>query len=141
MKHAPFLTQSNKRIEDKYPSLEDLSKKNYIKNISITEQNSTTNSSSLIINDFLLGKSVEVLRALKHNLRRRILSYIHSKGNVCVTDIYVTLGLTQSDASQHLRVLRNIDVVQTRRAQKQVFYSVNYDRLRKIHLHIKNFVE
>ena len=80
-----------------------------------------------------LKKGSLVIRALKHKLRQQILKLIHSKESITVTEIYVKLRLEQSVASQHLGILRRAGLVCTRRDGKQIYYSVNYERVKELH--------
>lgn len=87
--------------------------------------------SPLSASDEHLRVAAGIMRALAHPLRMRILGVIDGKENACVTDIYEELQIEQSVASQHLRILRQSGLVQTQRAGKFIFYSLNYDRLAK----------
>ncbi|MEI6407935.1 MAG: metalloregulator ArsR/SmtB family transcription factor [Bacteroidota bacterium] len=73
--------------------------------------------------------SSNIMRALAHPLRMKILQFIDSKGTSCVNDIFAAMEIEQSIASQHLRILRLADLVHTRREQKFVFYSINYPKV------------
>jgi DNA-binding transcriptional ArsR family regulator len=73
-----------------------------------------------------------VFRAINHKLRRQILTLLHEKKGIDVTSIYRRLGLEQSVASQHLAILRKAGIVTTKREQRFVYYSVNYERLEEI---------
>ena len=87
-----------------------------------------------------LTSSSEVLRALAHPLRIRILSFIDTHKSIHVNKIYNTLKLEQSITSQHLRILRQADLVKTERDGKFIFYSINYDRLGTIVDAIRDYV-
>jgi len=87
--------------------------------------------SPLSVSDEHLRVAAGIMRALAHPLRMRIIGVIDSKENACVTDIYEDLQIEQSVASQHLRILRQAELVQTQREGKFIFYSLNYDRLAK----------
>ncbi len=76
-----------------------------------------------------LQAASDIMRALAHPLRMRMLHYIDEKGSSCVNDIFEARGIEQSIASQHLRILRQTGLVFTRREQKFVFYSVNYAKV------------
>lgn len=76
-----------------------------------------------------LQLAADIMRALAHPLRMKMLQYIDEKGDSCVNDIFEALEIEQSIASQHLRILRMAGLVFTRRQQKFVFYSINYPRL------------
>ncbi len=73
--------------------------------------------------------STNYLRALAHPLRLKIIQLIDEKKSMCVQDIYAILKIEQSLASQHLSILRNVNLVFARRDGKFVHYSVNYERL------------
>jgi DNA-binding transcriptional ArsR family regulator len=81
--------------------------------------------------DEALRISSDIMRALAHPLRIKMLAFIDSKESACVQDIYEALQMEQSIASQHLRILRSAGLVHTRREQKFVFYSLDYPRLQK----------
>ena len=76
-----------------------------------------------------IEKAAELLKAVAHHLRLKIIKMIHEKKEVNVNIIYNTLKIEQSITSQHLKVLRGVDVVHTRRNDKKIYYSLNYERL------------
>jgi DNA-binding transcriptional ArsR family regulator len=80
-----------------------------------------------------LKKAALIFRAINHKLRQDILHLIHHNLRMTVTEIYVKLRLEQSVASQHLAILRKAGIVITERDGKNIFYSVNYSRLKQIH--------
>lgn len=84
-----------------------------------------------------LKKSALVLRALNHKLRQQIVRLLDEKKKLTVTDVYITLRLEQSVASQHLAILRRAGIVVTQREGKFIYYAVNHKRL----LEINKFVE
>ena len=79
-----------------------------------------------------LERSADVLRALTHPLRLKILTFIHKHKDVNVNKIYNSLNLEQSITSQHLKILRENNIVNTDREGKFVYYSVNYNELSSI---------
>ena len=84
---------------------------------------------SLPLDGLRLKKGALVLRALKNELRQKMLLLIHQKKRITVTEIYMTLKIEQSVASQQLAILRQACFVKTQREGKQVYYAINYDRL------------
>ncbi|MCB0654703.1 MAG: helix-turn-helix transcriptional regulator [Saprospiraceae bacterium] len=74
-----------------------------------------------------LQVSTEIMRALAHPLRLRILEFIDRNGKINVNKIYNTLNLEQSITSQHLKVLRLAGVVKQQKQGKYVLYSIEYD--------------
>lgn len=85
--------------------------------------------SKVVINYDNLTESSEILRALAHPLRMRILEFIDQNGIINVNKIYNTLKLEQSITSQHLRILRLAGLVVTERHGKFIHYGINYDKL------------
>lgn len=81
------------------------------------------------LHDEKLRVSSEILRALAHPLRMKILQFIDQHKRVNVNKIYSALQLEQSITSQHLRVLRMAGLVRTERDGKFIFYLVDYERV------------
>lgn len=69
------------------------------------------------------------MRALAHPLRIQMLRYIDSRESVCVNDIFQALEIKQAVASQHLRVLRQAELVYTQRQGKFIFYMLHYNKI------------
>ncbi len=76
-----------------------------------------------------LRASSNIFRALAHPLRMRIVSVIWSRDAICVNEIFETLGIEQSLASQHLRILRQASLVTTYRQGKFVYYTVDRHKM------------
>lgn len=81
------------------------------------------------ISDDKLQVSSEILRALAHPLRMKILEFIDQNDQINVNKIYNTLKLEQSITSQHLRILRLAGLVNTERDGKFIHYSLDYEKL------------
>lgn len=82
------------------------------------------------INHEKLEVSSEILRAIAHPLRLKILEFIDQNDLINVNKIYNTLNLEQSITSQHLRILRTAGLVQTERDGKFIHYSIDYDKVK-----------
>ncbi|MCB0637399.1 MAG: helix-turn-helix transcriptional regulator [Lewinella sp.] len=98
-------------------------------------------ANKIVLNDEKLEVSSEILRALAHPLRMRILAFIDKHGQINVNKIYNTLQIEQSITSQHLRVLRLAGLVDTEREGKFVLYAIDYDKLGSAVDAIKSFLE
>jgi DNA-binding transcriptional ArsR family regulator len=81
------------------------------------------------VNNERLSVASEILRALTHPLRLKILEFIDKHESINVNKIYNTLKLEQSITSQHLRILRNAGLVTTEREGKFIHYRVAYDKI------------
>ena len=87
-----------------------------------------------------LQYSVELMRALAHPLRLRILEFIDQHDTIHVNKIYNTLNLEQSITSQHLRIMRLAGVVDAEKDGKFMVYSINYETVRKAQRAVKNYL-
>ena len=87
----------------------------------------------LLIQSSKIKKGVITLRTINHPLRQQMLKLIHQKQRVTVTEIHKKFRIEQSVASEHLALLRKENFVSTERDGRFIFYSVNYEGLKKIH--------
>jgi DNA-binding transcriptional ArsR family regulator len=69
--------------------------------------------------------------AIAEPRRRDILEYLAPRERP-VGDIVLALGLAQPSVSKHLRVLRDVGLVDLRRDGRQVFYRMNPDQIRPL---------
>ena len=67
--------------------------------------------------------AARALKAISHPLRLKILCVVGGQ-EVCVQDIVEAVGTSQSNISQHLAILRDKGVLQTRKDANRVFYRV-----------------
>jgi ArsR family transcriptional regulator len=76
-----------------------------------------------------LTVSTELMRALAHPLRLKILEFLDQNKNIQVNQIYNTLKIEQSIASQHLRILKNAGVLVADKDGKYMHYTIDYQRV------------
>jgi DNA-binding transcriptional ArsR family regulator len=76
--------------------------------------------------------------AIAEPRRREILNYLapHERP---VADIVAALGLAQPSVSKHLRVLRDVGLVDVRRDGRQMFYRTNAEGIRPLHEWTRQF--
>jgi DNA-binding transcriptional ArsR family regulator len=79
---------------------------------------------SAIPSDEMLTVVVDAFQALADPTRARIL-YALGTGPLCVGDIALAAGVSESAASHQLRFLRDRRIVKPRRERNLVFYSVD----------------
>lgn len=65
------------------------------------------------------------LKALGHPVRLGIALRLASEGGTCACDFADIFGVSQPTVSQHLKVLREAGLVQTRREGTQIYYSLD----------------
>lgn len=68
-------------------------------------------------------KAAQCLRALAHPTRMMIVHSLRN-GAKTVGDIEQIVGTTQSNVSQHLKILRDLGVLKAKRVKNHVFYTV-----------------
>jgi ArsR family transcriptional regulator len=97
------------------------------------------NRTKVTFNREKLDLSCEIVRALAHPLRLKILEFIDQNHKIQVNRIYNTLKIEQSITSQHLRILRLAGLVHAERDGKYIHYSLNYRRLEVAQTAIDHF--
>ena len=71
--------------------------------------------------------AARALKAIAHPLRLKILCVLGDQ-EACVQEIVDAVGTSQSNISQHLAILREKDVLMTRKDANRVFYRVGDQR-------------
>ena len=82
--------------------------------------------------------TADVFNAIAEARRRDILVYLtpHERP---VTTIAAALGLAQPSVSKHLKVLREVGLVDVRREGRQIFYRTNAAAIRPLHEWTRTF--
>ncbi len=75
--------------------------------------------------DFL-ESSTELLRAMAHPIRLAIIDLLKEGTKLSVTEIHESLDIEQAVASHHLRILKDKNVLNSRRKGKNTFYSLRH---------------
>lgn len=79
-----------------------------------------------------LKESFMYFRAVRHEVRQKMLEEIEKAGEINVTDLYVKLRLDNKTlCSQHLAILKAAGVVKSRKEGNFVLYSINKEELEK----------
>ena len=74
-------------------------------------------------------KIAEIFKAFSDPTRLKILRLLVDHKFLCVNAITRKLDVTQSAVSQHLRILRQADLVINERMSNQIHYSLNREKL------------
>ncbi|HYN07296.1 MAG TPA: metalloregulator ArsR/SmtB family transcription factor [Vicinamibacterales bacterium] len=80
----------------------------------------------------------DTFNAIAEPRRRDILAYL-APCERPVGDIVLALGLAQPSVSKHLRVLRDVGLVDLRRDGRQILYRTNADGIRPLHAWASGF--
>lgn len=85
----------------------------------------------------------EVFKALGDPTRLRIIRMLVSKmeSDLSVSDMADKLGITQPAASQHIKVLKNVGILESNRNGYYVYYYVNVDVLKEYKQNIDSLFE
>ena len=83
--------------------------------------------------------TADAFNAVAEPRRRQILDVLADGERRAVNDLVEELGLTQPQVSKHLRVLREVGLVDVRDQGRQRLYRVNGQPLKPIHDWIKNY--
>ena len=82
----------------------------------------------------LIGKSENIeqaaiaMQAMSHPLRIKILCML-SSGEMIVQDLVDAVGTTQSNVSQHLRILKDCGIVASRKDATRIYYRIEDRRI------------
>ena len=68
---------------------------------------------------------VQIFKALSEESRLRILSLFLEGGDLCVCEVEAILGMTQSNASRHLILLKNCGLLENYRKAQWMYYRLN----------------
>src|SRR5262245_13547998 len=82
--------------------------------------------------------TTDAFNAVAEPRRRQILDVL-ARGERPVNDLVETLGLAQPQVSKHLRVLREVGLVEVRDSGRQRMYRLNGQPLKPIHDWVKRY--
>ncbi len=88
--------------------------------------------SNIDINISKLELAASKLRAISHPMRIAIIELLANGEKLSVTEIYEALNIEQATASHHLNILKNKDVLVSKREGKKIFYSIKNITLTEI---------
>ena len=85
----------------------------------------------LLLNDEMFALLAETFRTLADSTRAKIVySLLHQE--LCTCDLAALTGVSEAAASQHLKMLRQLRVVKSRREGKLVYYSLDDSHVRDL---------
>ena len=91
------------------------------------------------LKNFSLVFGVQLFKALSEEPRVRILNLMFMKGEMCITDLEIILEFTQAKTSRHLSYLKNSGIVNARKADQWVFYSIKEEVMDLVKLIMEYF--
>ena len=75
-----------------------------------------------------MTKCAEFCKALGDETRQRILEMLR-EGELCVSDIVAAFDMSQPTISHHLSILKQFNLVTSRKEGKQVYYAINRENV------------
>lgn len=87
-----------------------------------------------------LASTVEFLKLIAEENRLKILCLLRD-GEKCVCDIWRFLDLPQNLASHHLKLLREFDIIESRKDGVRVYYSINKAEMSKYNSSLNHFLK
>ena len=88
-----------------------------------------------------IKKAAMIIRSVNHKLRNSIIKLLLENDKLTVTEIFIKLRLEQSVASQNLSILRRSGFAETTREGKNIYYSINKEKLASIQSIVLNLIE
>jgi len=83
--------------------------------------------------DELLFDIAEFFKIFGDSTRIKIINALFFEDELCVCDLSVIVGISQSAVSHQLRILRQSKLVKYRKEGKTVFYSLDDDHIKQIY--------
>ncbi len=78
-------------------------------------------------------EAARLFQALADEARLLILSQLRRRGEVCACDFLECCGLAQPTVSYHLKVLREVGLVETEKRGSWVYYRLNAVKAQTLH--------
>lgn len=79
-----------------------------------------------------LENASDILKTVGHPMRIAIIELLRANRGLTVTEIHESLGILQAIASQHLALLKEIEVVGFRRKGRNVRYFISNKKVFKL---------
>lgn len=90
-----------------------------------------TKDEHILYNDADIARAARCIKAMSHPLRLKILCVLGNR-SVSVQEIVEQVGTSQSNISQHLSILREKNILGSKKEANRVFYFIDDDRMLKL---------
>lgn len=81
-----------------------------------------------------------IYKAIGHPARIKIIQYLSGIDSCVCGDIKEVIGLSQSTISQHLKALKDVNLIKGTIKGTSTCYCINYDTLSLVANHIENII-
>ena len=99
--------------------------------VTLIHENNVKKAINELPDDELIADLSDMFKIFGDQTRMKILMALES-GELCVCDIAAVMNMSQSAISHQLRVLKQSNIVKTRRQGKVVYYSISDDHVKEI---------
>lgn len=99
--------------------------------VTLIHENNVKKAINELPDDELIADLSDMFKIFGDQTRVKILMALES-GELCVCDIAAVMNMSQSAISHQLRVLKQSNIVKTRREGKVVYYSISDDHVKEI---------
>tara|TARA_R110002050_G_scaffold195593_1_gene330447 strand:- start:43203 stop:43493 length:291 start_codon:yes stop_codon:yes gene_type:complete len=79
-----------------------------------------------------VNAATNLLKGIAHPIRLAIMEVLRNGDKLCVTDIYEQIEVEQAVASQHLKILKDKNILASEKKGKQIFYKIKNDKFNKL---------
>ena len=107
-----------------------------VQNMAVQENRSTISAEdATAIEQMFLASEADLyvasrsLKAMGHPLRLKMLCILAEGNETSVQDLVDLVGTSQSNISQHLSILRDKDILASRKEANKVFYRIGDDKI------------
>jgi ArsR family transcriptional regulator len=87
---------------------------------------------ALLANEGDIRHASRSLKAMAHPLRLKILCILGDAKETSVQDLVTAVGTSQSNISQHLSILRDKGIVDSRKDANKVYYRISDERIMRL---------
>lgn len=87
---------------------------------------------TFLTNDADIDQASRSLKAMAHPLRLKILCILARSGEIGVQELVDRVGTSQSNISQHLSILRDKDILESRKDANKVYYRIRDPNILKL---------
>ena len=99
--------------------------------VTLIHENNVKKAINELPDDELIADLSDMFKIFGDQTRMKILMALES-GELCVCDIAAVMNMSQSAISHQLRVLKQSNIVKTRRDGKVVYYSISDEHVKDI---------
>ena len=99
--------------------------------VTLIHEDNVKKAINTLPDDELIADLSDMFKIFGDQTRVKILMALES-GEMCVCDIAAVMDMSQSAISHQLRVLKQSNIVKTRRQGKVVYYSISDDHVKEI---------